>query len=93
LIELPLVTAVAVAISVGVGVFARIARNRSFFLWALITLAVLVGGELIISATVRFMLTGLEGTTPLAIVVYFCFGAVMLLSAFIMPSAESDADD
>ena len=59
---------VAVIIALGVGAFARMARDRSFLLWAGITFVILFVSELVIRSILVLLLTGITDTTALTII-------------------------
>ena len=88
----PVILIVAVFIALGVGLFARMARERSFVLWALITFVILFVSEMVIRGILLLLLTGITDTTVLTIIIYISFGAMVLLCAAILPAAPSETD-
>ncbi len=83
---------VAVIIALAVGAFARMARDRSFLLWAGITFVVLFVSELIIRTLLVLLLAGITDTTALTIIIYISFGGMILLCAAILPEAPSKTE-
>ncbi len=83
---------VAVIIALGVGAFARMARDRSFLLWAGITFVILFVSELVIRSILVLLLTGITDTTALTIIIYISFGAMVMLCAAILPNAPSKTE-
>lgn len=83
---------VAAIIAVGVGLFAQMARQRSFILWAVITFAILFVSEFALRKILVWLLAGITDTTALTIVTYISFGSMVLLCAAILPAAASDDD-
>ncbi len=83
---------VAIIVALGVGLFARMARQRSFILWTLLTFVILFVSELAIRSILVLLLTGITDTTALTIIIYISFGGMVLFAAAIMPSAASETD-
>jgi hypothetical protein len=83
---------VAVFIALGIGLFARMARRRSFALWALITFAILFVSEFVLRGILVLLLTGITDTTVLTVIIYVSFGAMVLFCAAILPAAPSETD-
>jgi len=83
---------VAVIIALSVGAFARMARDRSFILWAGITFVILFVSELIIRSMLVLLLAGISDTTALSIIIYISFGGMVLLCAAILPAVPSETE-
>lgn len=83
---------VAIIIALGVGAFARMARDRSFLLWAGVTFVVLFVSELVVRSLLVLLLAGITDTTALSIIIYISFGGMVMMCAAILPTAPSETE-